>query len=149
MTEGQMKRDTKDLVEKSKTNMFDRWLVSHLPIVANLLSKGKAQIIIPFSHSNKLVLQWNRVKQKGKMYYYSVGRTQVVGKGGLYSQISFIYKYKTLGGFIKGVSGGCFVLLNKLCYPQSRSNVLFYYNALSIKRYLYLWDVFKLDYFGK
>ena len=25
---------------------------------------------------------------------------------------SFIYKYKTLRGFIKGVSGGCFILLN-------------------------------------
>ena len=24
-----------------------------------------------------------------------------------------IYKYKTLRGFIKGVSGGCFVLINK------------------------------------
>ena len=29
------------------------------------------------------------------------------------SQMSFIYKYNTLLGFIKGVSGGCFVLINK------------------------------------
>ena len=33
--------------------------------------------------------------------------------------MSFIYKYKLVCGFIKGVSGGCFVLLNKWCYPQS------------------------------
>ena len=33
--------------------------------------------------------------------------------------MSFIYKYKTLHGFIKGVSGGFFVLINKWCYPQS------------------------------
>ena len=26
---------------------------------------------------------------------------------------SFIYKYKTSNGFLKGVSGGCFVLINK------------------------------------
>ena len=43
--------------------------------------------------------------------YY--GCTQIVGKCGLYSQTSFIYKYETLRGFIKGVSGGCFVLENK------------------------------------
>ena len=36
------------------------------------------------------------------------------GEGGLYSQMSFIYKYKTSRGFIKGVCGGCFVLINKL-----------------------------------
>ena len=41
------------------------------------------------------------------------GRTRIVGKGGLYSQMSFIYKHETLCGFIKGVSGGCFVLINK------------------------------------
>ena len=39
--------------------------------------------------------------------------------GRLYSQMSFIYKYKTLRGFIKGVSGGCFVLIKKWCYVQS------------------------------
>ena len=33
--------------------------------------------------------------------------------------MSFIYKYETSRGFIKGVSGGCFVLINKLFYPQS------------------------------
>ena len=36
------------------------------------------------------------------------GRTQIVGKGRLYSWMSFIYMYKTLRGFIKGVSGGIF-----------------------------------------
>ena len=35
--------------------------------------------------------------------------------------MSFIYKNKLSCGFIKGVSGGCFVLINKLCYPQSGS----------------------------
>ena len=34
-----------------------------------------------------------------------------MGRGGLYTQTSFIYKYKTLSGFIKGVSSGCFVLI--------------------------------------
>ena len=35
------------------------------------------------------------------------GHTRIVGKGGLYSRTSFIYKYETLHGFIlKGVSGG-------------------------------------------
>ena len=33
--------------------------------------------------------------------------------------MSFIYKYGTMCGFIKGVSGGCFELINKWCYPQS------------------------------
>ena len=33
--------------------------------------------------------------------------------------MSFIYKYKTPHGFIKGVSGGYFVLINKWGYPQS------------------------------
>ena len=33
--------------------------------------------------------------------------------------MSFIYKYETLHGFIKGVSGGCFVLINKRRYMQS------------------------------
>ena len=47
-----------------------------------------------------------------------LGRTRIVGKCGLWVRrivltISFIYKYKTLHGFIKGVSGGCFVLINK------------------------------------
>ena len=42
-----------------------------------------------------------------------------MGKGGLYSGMSFIYKYKTLCGFIKAISGGCFVLINKWRYPQS------------------------------
>ena len=41
------------------------------------------------------------------------GHTRIVGKGGLYSQTLFIYKYETLPGFIKEVSGGCFVLINK------------------------------------
>ena len=41
------------------------------------------------------------------------GHTWIVDKGRLCSQISFIYKYETLHGFIKGVSGGCFVLINK------------------------------------
>ena len=36
-----------------------------------------------------------------------------MGKGRLYSQMSFIYKYETLGCFMKGVSGGCFLLINK------------------------------------
>ena len=49
----------------------------------------------------------------------SGGRTRIVGKGRLYSQMSFIYKYETLHGIIKGVSDRCFVLLNKWCYPQS------------------------------
>ena len=35
------------------------------------------------------------------------------GFGGFYSQTSFIYKYETSCGFIKWVSGGCFVLINK------------------------------------
>ena len=48
-----------------------------------------------------------------------VGRTHIVGKGGLYSRMSFIYKYKMSRGFIKGVSGGCFILIHKWCYPQS------------------------------
>ena len=39
--------------------------------------------------------------------------------GGLYSRTSFIYKYETSHGFIKVISGGCFVLINKLCYVQS------------------------------
>ena len=42
-----------------------------------------------------------------------LGHTWIVGKGELYSQMSFIYKYETLHGFIMGVSGGCFVLINK------------------------------------
>ena len=33
--------------------------------------------------------------------------------------MSFIYKYKTSHGFIKGVSIEWFVLINKWCYPQS------------------------------
>ena len=45
--------------------------------------------------------------------------TQIVGKGRLYSWTSFIYKYKMLCSFIKGASGGCFVLINKCCYQQS------------------------------
>ena len=47
------------------------------------------------------------------------GRTRIVGKGRLYSQTSFIFKFEMSYGFVKGVSGGCSVLLNKLCYPQS------------------------------
>ena len=31
------------------------------------------------------------------------GRTQIVGKGVLYSQTSFIFKYKTSHGFIKAI----------------------------------------------
>ena len=31
----------------------------------------------------------------------------------------FIYKYKMSRGFIKVVSGGCFVHINKWCYPRS------------------------------
>ena len=46
-------------------------------------------------------------------------RTRIVGKGGLHPRMSLIYKYETLCGFIKGVSGGCFVLIDKLCYLQS------------------------------
>ena len=34
-----------------------------------------------------------------------------MGKGRLYSKLSFIYKSETLCGLIKGVSGGCFVLI--------------------------------------
>ena len=41
------------------------------------------------------------------------GRTWIVGKGRLYSQTSFIYENEMLRCFIKGVSGGCFVLINK------------------------------------
>ena len=41
------------------------------------------------------------------------------GLGGVYSQMSFIYKFETSCGFIKGVSGRCFVLKNILHYPQS------------------------------
>ena len=33
--------------------------------------------------------------------------------------MSFIYKYKIARGFTKGVSGVCFVLINKWHYPQS------------------------------
>ena len=41
------------------------------------------------------------------------------GLGRLYSQMSFLYKYKMLHGFIKGVSGGCFVLI-KMTLPTIR-----------------------------
>ena len=55
--------------------------------------------------------------------HLSYGQTRIVGKGGLHPRMSLIYKYETLCGFIKGVSGGCFVLLNKSCYPQSGSDI--------------------------
>ena len=35
-----------------------------------------------------------------------------MGKVKLYSRMSFICKYETLCSFIKGVSGGCFILIN-------------------------------------
>ena len=35
------------------------------------------------------------------------------GYGGLYSSTSIIFKYEMLRGFIKGVSGGCFILVKK------------------------------------
>ena len=44
------------------------------------------------------------------------------GSGGLYSQTGFIKKHKMSCRFIKGVSGGCFVRINKWCYPQSGSD---------------------------
>ena len=47
------------------------------------------------------------------MFHEKKRWTRIVGKGGLYLQMSFIYKYKTLHGFIKGVSGGRFILINK------------------------------------
>ena len=50
----------------------------------------------------------------------------------MYSQTTLIYKYETLHGFIKRVSGGCFVLINKLLraiclYVQSGSIIIDYY----------------------
>ena len=43
--------------------------------------------------------------------------------GRLYSQTSFIYKYKMLCGYIKGVSGGRFVLIiyDVMCNPRLRT----------------------------
>ena len=57
-----------------------------------------------------LTLDHSFLRGKYKEYF---GHTRIVGKGGLYSQTSFFNKYEMLHGFIKGVSGGCFVLINK------------------------------------
>ena len=42
----------------------------------------------------------------------SFGHTQIVGKADCTHKCHF-YRYKMSRGFIKGVSGGCFVLINK------------------------------------
>ena len=54
------------------------------------------------------------------------------GWGRLYLRTSFIYKYKMLHGFVKVVSGGCFILINNWHYPQSGSDDFFHYFHWSV-----------------
>ena len=55
----------------------------------------------------------------------------LVHKGGLH--IRQIYKYKMVRGLTKGVSGGCFILINKWCYVQSA----FMYNPVPMVYFLF------------
>ena len=71
------------------------------------------------------------------------------GWGRLYLRTSFIYKYKMLHGFVKVVSGGCFILINNWHYPQSGSDDFFIifidlfdrYHYLSIEFVIGLWNL--------
>ena len=91
---------------------------------------------------NTPIGKYLRLGQNGE----SEGLTRIVGKGGLYSRMSLIYKYETLHGFKNGVSGGCYVLIIKWCYPQStlwvwqifRRSILFFSSKFQISARLSL-----------
>ena len=57
------------------------------------------------------------------------------GWGGLYSRTLFIYKYESLRGFIKGVSGGCFIQINDVTHnpPLPKIRVRCYKSRSVIK----------------